>query len=149
MNNRLKRRGLRGEEDLALVVPPGWGDKFEDTIDFRTQLAKTDYGSTEGLPTLIGGIAPNTVLGLRALQETTKLYEVKVEHDPHALQWLARLYEKRVLPPNMFHDKLTWGSAKALGMLAAARFCDIDSDGVRLRDEGADFVEELRALAIT
>lgn len=141
------REWAAANQGIVAVIPPGGGIRYEEQrIGLKKKPMQVAASGIDG-PQLIGGLTPDHLQKLTHLGEAIRAYSMKVERDPSAVKILARLYKKRVLSRQAFKRGLTWRSAAAIAELAVARFCDVDADALRLRDEGAAFVEELVALA--
>lgn len=81
--------------------------------------------------------------GERQLMRRVSLMRAAILGFEPALRLLTELYSKGALLATELETRLDTSLVLAVGMLAAAQLCDIDSRAVRITLGGMDFVEDL------
>ena len=134
---------------VRLTVSPGEGSQFEAQRIPPRPSGETISFENSRLRPMVRIRTDELDARRRELYDIVKNYVAIVERNPKALEMLANMNEHPVMHEEDFGGSMDWGTGVAIGLLTAARLCDIDSIALRLRDDGIELIQDLRAIAKT
>jgi len=97
-------------------------------------------------PEIYGGLSTR-LSSARIIHEQVLLYGAGIPRNRFTRDLLTRLYQSKILKPEDLGPDCNWDEGVALAQLAAARFCDVDRQGIRITDRGEEYIENLVGLA--